>query len=316
MNDFGARQSAPGEWTVQAPAKINLWLKIHGARPDGYHDLSTVMLALDCQDILRGRCTNSDSIELRVEGPQASADIPTDERNLVWKSLAALRALARERGAAQVPGFEVVLHKNIPSQAGMGGGSSDAAAALVLGERLLGLAGGDEWKRQLLGGLGADCSFFQEVGSSGLAFCEGIGDSVTPWNGVPPDWQILFVVPEVTCPTGPVFSALPRVQAVAGELPFESVEQLNALSLRELRAACATDLEPAALAAVPALMEWRELLDSLGLQHMRLSGSGSAFFGVHKSAASAREDLVLLSKAVEAKDWKARAIGVAQPAAR
>jgi 4-diphosphocytidyl-2-C-methyl-D-erythritol kinase len=316
LNDFGAHESAPGEWTVHAPAKVNLWLKIHRKRPDGYHDLSTVMLALDLQDKLRGERTNSGSIELRVVGPQATADIPEDERNLVWKTLALLRDVAVERGGPAVPGLKIELEKHIPSQAGMGGGSSDAAAALVLGERLLGIDAGAEWKRAALARLGADCSFFQEVGSSGLALCEGIGDAVKPWEGTAPSWHVLYVVPEVACPTGPVFSALPNSSRVAGALPFGAAEEVGALALAQLRGGCVTDLEPAALDAVPILRDWRELFDSKGLGHMQLSGSGSAFFGLYESNDSAHSDLAALIGAIEEKGWEQRAIGVARPLGR
>lgn len=316
MNDFGARQVAPGTWEVNAPAKVNLWLKIHRKRADGYHDLSTVMLALDLQDSLRGEAASADTIELRVEGPAATGDIPADERNLVWKALQSLREHVGQERGEPAPGFKVLLHKRIPSQAGMGGGSSDAAAALALGERLLDFRADEEWKRALMGNLGADCSFFQEVGTSGLALCEGIGEAVQPWNGPPLSWPILYCVPQVSCPTGPVFGALPDAPRVAGDFPCASASQLNSIPLSDLHSALATDLEPAALAAVPELRVWRQHLDDHGFRHLRLSGSGSAFFGLYGSDGEARAAQQELETRLAAKGLEIRAIGVARALAR
>ena len=277
------------EIVLTAPAKINLWLRVHGKRADGYHELSTVMLALDLCDELRGRRTHGDGIVLEVNGPQASGDINAGPDNLVWRALAAVRELARSRGRTDLPGMHVTLTKNIPSQAGLGGGSSDAASALRLGEHLLELDGGDAWRRTALAELGADCSFFHELGSSRVARCDGVGERVEPWPGAVPEWHVVLVVPELVCPTGAIFAALNLHKRSAAEAAWTPADL--ALPVTLVRQKLATDLQSAALRAVPALAAWRALFDGLGQGHFMLSGSGSAFFGLFAEAESARAAL-------------------------
>lgn len=290
--------SAPApEFAAHAPAKVNLWLAIRGRREDGYHDLATVMLALALGDELRVERVETPGVTLELAGPLASADIPIDGRNLVVRAAERVRARLREASGAEPAGLAFTLEKHVPSQAGLGGGSGDAATALRLAESALGVDGGDAWRRQRLAELGADCVFFHDVGPSALALCEGIGERVTAYPGAPPAWSVALLVPETRCPTSDVFQALPAAERVtAGEPPGPEVARLAALELRER---LATDLEPAALAAVPELGRWRALLDAHGAAHFRLSGSGSAWFGLFDEAAEAGAELARLRTLAE-----------------
>lgn len=283
---------SPERLTARAPAKLNLWLGIRGRREDGYHELATLMLALELGDALEAEVVEGSAVTLEVTGPAASPDIPLDGRNLAVRAAEAVREhLAAERGAP-APGLRLRLEKRVPSQAGLGGGSADAAAALELALRALGHDPGSRWRHETLAALGSDCVFFHEVGPSALALCEGRGERVTALGGAPPTWSVALLVPELRAPTGEVFGALPGVGRVAGEVPPGA--ELARLGATEARAHLATDLEPAALAAIPGLAAWRQLLDGEGAAHFRLSGSGSAWFGLFDDPAAAQEVLTRL----------------------
>ena len=274
-----------------APAKVNLFLEVHGRRGDGYHELITLMAALQLSDEVEVRPHSEAGITLAVTGPGATADVPRDASNLVWRAAAAaLERRARLEPTGPGVGVELSLHKRIPSRAGLGGGSSDAAAAIVASERALALPPDPEWRRRTLARLGADCVFFHDVGRSGLALCEGIGERVTPRGDSPPEWVVLCLTPEVHCPTAEVFAALgerfapPTAASRWGDDPAR-------LSAAEARRLIATDLEEAALTAVPELRRWRELLDEQGGAHLRLSGSGSSFFALYDDPREAAAEL-------------------------
>ena len=286
--------SEPREFAAQAPAKINLWLAIRGRRDDGYHDLATVMMALGFGDELRVRAVDAPGVTLTLQGPAATADIPVDSRNLVVRAAESVRARLRDASGSEPAGLAFSLEKHVPSQAGLGGGSGDAAIALRLAEAALGGDGGDAWRRARLAELGADCVFFHDVGPSAVALCEGIGERVTVYPGSPPAWSVALLVPEARCPTPDVFGALARSARVAvGEPPGPDALELSAA---DLRPQMATDLEPAALAAVPELARWRALLDDRGAGHFRLSGSGSTWFGVFDEPGEAIAEVARLER--------------------
>jgi 4-diphosphocytidyl-2-C-methyl-D-erythritol kinase len=221
--------------------------------------------------------------------------------------------LARESIPGRPPGVRVVLHKRVPSPAGLGGGSSDAASALALGEKLWGVKGSEDWRRNVLVGLGADCSFFHGVGDSSLALCEGVGEAVTPWPGQAPAVWVALLVPEAICPTGQIFGALAQQRAMLGDCPFDSSQPLHGLDLEGLRGGLATDLEAAALCAVPVLGRWRSLLDSEGAQHWLLSGSGCAFFGLYADEGIARAETDRLVQLAAAEGLSLRGDFVTRP---
>lgn len=292
-----------GVVTQLAPAKVNLWLRVLARRADGYHELETLMLALELADVLRARATHHGQVELEVRGPLATSDIPADERNLAWRAAAA--ALERGRALGELGpshGVALELEKHVPSRAGLGGGSSDASAALRAVEEAHGFELGEGWCRDFLARAGADCVFFHAVGSSGLALCRGAGERVEPRPGVAPDWALWVLTPEVECPTGAVFHAVLPRDARSAPLPRLDPEA----TLPEVRGALWNDLEGAALSAVPELHPWRRMLDEAGAHHARLSGSGSSFFALHGSPEAARAELDGLLRAAEARGLRHR----------
>src|SRR5438093_10395611 len=143
---------------VRAPAKINLTLRILGQRPDGYHELRTILQSVALHDTLTFIPTSA-PFAIDCNDPRC----PVDEENLVWRAADELWRGAGRRGAPS--GVRVRLHKKIPLEAGLGGGSSDAAAALHALAVFWRLPVGDDRLRAIARGLGADVPFFFEGGT-------------------------------------------------------------------------------------------------------------------------------------------------------
>lgn len=218
---------------VVAPAKLTRSLRVTGLRADGYHLIDAEMMTLDLVDTL----TFSDGDGLEVRG--GTADVPVDDDNLVRVALQAIGRTAH-----------VVLDKRIPSGAGLGGGSADAAAVL----RWAGVT-----DRELALTLGADVPFCV-VG--GRAHVTGVGEQVEPLPFEPHTFTLL---------TPPIHCSTPAVYAAWDELGGPRADGPN-------------DLEPAALVVAPDLARWRDALaDSIG-QTPVLAGSGSTWFveGAHE----------------------------------
>ena len=170
----------PGRYRVEAPAKVNLFLRILGRRPDGYHELETAFQAVNLSDILEVVAGEGDGFELLVRGPDgASVDVGPVENNLVTRAVEIFRDHTGRSCTVQVR-----LTKRIPAGAGLGGGSSDAGAMLRVLNRIHGipLAAGE--LQELAGTLGADVAFF--AGQVGLALGEGVGTELTPLAPLPP----------------------------------------------------------------------------------------------------------------------------------
>ncbi len=251
---------------VRCPGKINWVLRILGRREDGYHELVTVFQAIDLWDLLEIR--PGKRFELTCDDPS----LPADSKNLVWK---AAEALAEERGEP-VPGAKVHLRKAIPEGGGLGGGSSDAAAALV------GLAAFWGWSLpgdrlvSIGSRLGADVPFFLH---GGTALGLGKGDQVEPipFAG---EKHLLLGFPPVKISTEEVY------RRWAGNLTPSGIDvslgRLRALKLPENKDFdfAVNDLEPVVFAGWGDLKRFREALMIEGAEHAMLSGSGSTVFGV------------------------------------
>jgi 4-diphosphocytidyl-2-C-methyl-D-erythritol kinase len=259
---------------VRCPAKVNLHLEVLGRRLDGYHEIRTVFAAVGVWDELVCSDAPDGLIELAVE-PVGSA--PVGEDNVVVK---AARTLAESLGAER--GARMVLHKGIPVAGGLGGGSSDAAAALA---GLLRLWGSSEPLRELdplAAGLGADVPFFL-VG--GIAWGVGTGSDVTPLADLPRWWVVLLPGPE-PIPTGEVYGALePGVLDVGGSAEiYRWVDAGGDLPL----GVCRNDLQPT------VTKRWPEVGRRLASVHATrpllglLSGSGGTVFGLYQDEERAR----------------------------
>jgi 4-diphosphocytidyl-2-C-methyl-D-erythritol kinase len=244
------------------------------------------MLALDLCDRVAVRATGSGVVRARVGGPAATEDVPADARNLAVR--AAQAALDRARGlglATAAIGLELELEKAIPSRAGLGGGSADAAAAWLAACAALGIDLADEAGERVLADLGSDCVFFQKA-RRGIGIATGRGERVESIDALPPNWSIALATPVCGAATAAVYArALPRDPGRPTFRPRFTEPASDACGSID------NDLEAAAIAAVPTLGAWRSLLDDTGCASWRLCGSGSSWFGIYDGDAAARAAL-------------------------
>ena len=206
--------------TRHAPAKINLTLDVGARRADGYHEIRSIMQTVALHDTLTvTRTPDRPGVRLEVVGEE-SEGVPSDESNLVHRAAVRLQKTAAAQGvvAGNASGLRVTLHKRIPSQAGLGGGSSDAAACLLAVHDLLGLSLTQERLAEIASSLGADVPFFL---SGGTALVEGLGERIAPLPGLEPAWPLVIVKPGVGVSTAAAYAAL---DALPGRTPGRATE--------------------------------------------------------------------------------------------
>lgn len=246
-----------------SPAKLNLELRALERRADGYRELDTEMVLLDFGDELELARRPEPGVRLTLAGPALTADIPDDERNLAVR--AAQRVLAEHAARGGSGGLELHLLKRVPSGAGLGGGSSNAAAALRGALELCGLEGdpafGGSWRADVLAELGSDTVFFEAARDTGRARCTGRGEVVEPLEPLPPDARFQLATPEFHAGTAGVYGRLGERRSAGSDALAHTGSETNDL------AAAAFDLEP----------RLAELQSALG-SAWQLTGSGSTFF--------------------------------------
>ncbi len=275
-----------GLW-LPARAKLNLVLRVVGRRADGYHLLETLFHAIELHDDL-WLARSAGGLTLAVTADDARDAVPPGADNLVVR---ALQRLGEAVGGA--PGFRAHLHKRIPHGAGLGGGSSDAAAALRLGNELLGRPLDAGRLAEVAGGVGADVPFFLRGGSQ---WGRGIGDELTPAS-VPPRHFVLLV-PPFGCPTAAVYkNHAAHWQRAA---PQDSVARVTGPEIRDsaVHAGFCNDLEAAAERVRPELAALRRQIERAGFPDVRMTGSGSTLFLAFAAAAEAASCAAVLGAAV------------------
>lgn len=267
-----------------APAKINLYLHVLGRNPDGLHALDSLVVFTELGDLVSVR--PDQTLALEVSGPFANSIGPA-ANNLVMR---AAKALAQEAGI-QDPGARIELVKNLPPASGLGGGSSDAAAAIRLLSRLWNITLDPERAMLLALSLGADvpvCLF------AAPAHVRGIGEQITP-APTPPPMYALLANPGIELPTGLVFEALAgRFGAAATPMPpgFR-----NSADFARWLGALRNDLQAPAIELAPQI---GAVLDALGAQAgcllARMSGSGATCFGLFAIEARMRAAALALKR--------------------
>jgi 4-diphosphocytidyl-2-C-methyl-D-erythritol kinase len=258
--------------TLRAPAKINWFLSVLGKRNDGYHDIVSPMQCVSLFDVLDFE--DSDRIELASE-----MDIPSEE-NLVYRAAALLREHSSYKGGARI-----TLRKEIPSAAGLGGGSSDAACTLIGLNRLWGLGKEKEELMQLAAELGSDVPFFI---SGPLALIEGRGERVSPL-AVAGTMTVLLVNPGVPVSTAWAYGAY-EPELTKKEVDIKLFCQaLAGKDFSSLQRMVFNDLERPVISRYPAVAGIRERLTANGAAISCMSGSGPTVYGVFRSEAQAAE---------------------------
>ena len=255
---------------IKAFAKINWHLAVLGQRQDGYHELDMVMQHIDLFDLLDIEPANA--LHLSVSGDQS---LQADDSNLVMRAARALQKASRGH-----PGARILLHKAIPSGAGLGGGSADAAAALY-GLNEMWRLGYTQTELQAIGlNIGADVPFCLEPGP---AHVHGIGEFIKPFK-LDKISQLLIVKPQGSLSTKEVFAGFPnRGAANGGPIAQEVIAALRSGSLSLLKGNAYNDLQQPAIALMPEIRQAIDDLYALGAGFAQMSGSGSAVFGVFEN---------------------------------
>jgi len=258
--------------TLEAPAKINWFLNVLGKREDGYHDIVSLMQCITLSDSLV--LENSPTVEI-VTG----ADIPREE-NLVYK---AAKLMKEKKGI--VSGVKITLHKKIPLAAGLGGGSSDAAATLMGLNRLwdLDLSPGD--LAGLGGALGSDVPFFFHGPASVV---EGRGEIVSPVE-LKKSYSLLVVKPEISISAAWAYAEYDKASPPREVLTKKHnniklfCQALGRGDFKLLSSLQGNDLEPLVVERYPVISEIKHRLMLRGALFSSMSGSGSSVFGVFGS---------------------------------
>jgi len=251
---------------VPSPAKINLSLWIKGKREDGYHDIVTVMHTISLYDTLF--FLPSDRFELTIEG---SESLPLNKSNLIVRA-----AQVFKEATGIKPQVKIKLEKVIPVGAGLGGGSSNAAATLKGLNSIYGNPLSEEELTQLAAMLGSDVPFFIR---GGLAIAYGRGESLKHYP--PASFRLLLVYPGFPCSTREVYQKLPPIKR---EISVEEAERrvispLITGKLKEVEEVMENDLEKSQAGCVSRVNEVKEVLKSCGLKPL-MSGSGSSVFAL------------------------------------
>jgi 4-diphosphocytidyl-2-C-methyl-D-erythritol kinase len=262
-------------YDVAAPAKLNLFLHITGRRPDGYHLLQSVFMLIDWCDTLHfelrsdGQITREDLADSEPAAPSSGA-----HNTLPAEDLTVRAAKALQKACGTSLGVHIGLHKRIPSQAGMGGGSSDAASCLLALQRLWGVSLPPGALQTLALSLGADVPFFL---SGGHAWVEGVGEKITPI--ALPQADFVVVKPPAGVSTPDIFSApdLKRDTETATILGFAANANGEKNSMTKLVEFGRNDLQLVASKMCPQIAQSLDWLAAQQL-HGRMTGSGSAVF--------------------------------------
>jgi 4-diphosphocytidyl-2-C-methyl-D-erythritol kinase len=259
--------------TVRAFAKINLSLRVKAKGPDGFHEVQTILQAVDLSDRLTCRARRG-SFQIRCSAP----GVPVDRTNLVWRAAERLWDAAGRDGEPK--NAVITLEKNIPLQAGLGGGSSDAASALVALRKIWKLKVADEELFAIAARLGSDVPYFF-VGGTALGL--GRGEQVYPLADLPRWWAVL-ILPPFGIPTADAYEWLDQLRArttAAAEpryLPDTWLGKIVPL---------ANDFERPVIERHPVIGHLIGELTKLGAVMSAMSGSGSTVFGIFTTSSAA-----------------------------
>lgn len=278
----------------KAYAKINLTLDITGRRADGYHEIQTIMHTISLCDIVTVKPSRRSGILLRCNLPY----VPCDQRNIAYQAaLLFFEALGR-RGAVSVD-----LRKRIPVGAGMAGGSADAAAVLRLLNQAYGRPFSLEKLKELGLRLGADVPFCLE---GGCKLAQGIGEILSP-APLLPDCALAIVKPRFSISTKKLYEKIDQ-SPIQGKPDTPAMLQAMAQGeLPQIGALLANVMEAAALPERPQIEEIRQALLASGALGARMTGSGSAVYGIFTQENQARTALKKLDFP-GAQTWVARPV--------
>lgn len=256
-----------------APGKVNLFLTVGARRADGLHELESVMQAISLADEVTIERADAFSVDVRPAGAA-----PSDETNLALRAARAFAALHPGRGA------RITIDKRIPTAAGLGGGSADAAATLV------GLNA--QWEthvsrkglEKIAAGLGADVPFCVR---GGTAAARGAGENLSVLPCPAPVWWVIGIS-GASLSTADVYEEFDRLGGGRVDDPYDVADALARTDLARLAGALRNDLEPAALSLAPQIRSGRDALGAAGALAVILAGSGPTWLGLARDEQHAR----------------------------
>ena len=261
--------------TLKAPAKINLTLEVLRKRPDGFHEIRSILQTIDLHDMLYIQASKDTYFKCDMEGWSA-------EKSLVSKVLTLLRKETGYKG-----GVEIMIEKRIPLVSGLGGDSSDAAALLRGLNDLWGLCLSDEKLVELATRLGSDVPFFIR---GGTALAKEKGEIITPLPSAAGLWLVLVIpdLPLETGKTGRMYASLKTSHFTDGTITDIVVEALK-LGKPFKPAMLFNTFENVAFADFSIKRVYVDHLIKMGAPHVHLAGSGSALFTMFKDKARAED---------------------------
>ncbi len=269
--------SAANSIKITAPAKINLFLHVVGKRDDGYHELRTLMCCVGLHDTLLLRM-GTDRSRITCTDP----NIPCDEANLALKAALIFNRTLTEQTPVDAQNLSIELIKRIPAGAGLGGGSSDAAAVLVGLNRYYNHPLSHTKLHALALSLGADVPFFIE---SKPAIATGVGERLEPFTGLP-SWSVVIVYPGFGISTAEVFKnlnlGLTKCEKQLRYFPFK-------YGKFDIGRHLCNDLEIVAAHRYPIIETIKNELLNQGAMGSLMTGSGSAVFGLFADPDAARQ---------------------------
>lgn len=284
-------QRSPVGWIAEAPAKINLFFEVLGRRSDGFHEIVSIAVPIRLFDTLSFELTDDSSIQFNcvracsnvpAERGLPPVGVPVDETNLVVRAVKCIQ----ERYDIRL-GAAITLIKRIPNQAGLGGGSSDAAAAMRLACRIWNLDVPDSELLPLAAGLGSDCPlFFYDTPT----ISKGRGELVQPLPALPVLWLILLK-PLEGLSTAAVYAECMPLHDGQFRQPDDLAAAMSSGDVRAIGQNLFNRLEVSAQKLWHRFGEVRRQLLSAGCLAVQLSGSGTAFFGLCENEAHAKESL-------------------------
>ena len=251
---------------VRAPAKINLSLLIAGKRPDGFHDIETVMAKVNFYDEILIEPGKKADIELVCKGPHWA---PEGKENLVYKAAKLLMNCCGEWAD-----IKITLTKNIPAGSGLGSASSDAAATLIGLNQYLDLGLPNRELAKVAKQLGSDVAFFLD---GPLAFCTGKGEKIKKL-AKKFNFLALLIIPDVSVSTKKVYANYRHNAAVYEQLSARVNSYVQEKRIDLVSQMCANMLQTSSFSLYRELAELKARIESLGIGPLCLSGSGSALF--------------------------------------
>ncbi len=269
--------------TADSPAKVNLTLDIIGKRHDGYHTLKSIMQTVALFDTLEfsAGSTGTKENKIQIHCAENRYEIPCDKKNLIHKAARAFFAATQTTGCS----LEVKLQKRIPAMAGLGGGSTNAAATLCALNELFETNLNEDALCDIGVTLGADVPFCIK---GGTVLCEGIGDILTPLPALP-DCYFLLVKPAVNISTPEAYAKYDRLK----KPPASNFDDIfTALALHNLQTAAENLFNALEYAAQnPEIIALKKAIHENGALGTLMSGSGSAVYGIFENKKAAKKAL-------------------------